>query len=33
MEQIAKWYSEGLIEPDILNKSTEDKRVTLFAPG
>ena len=31
MEQIAKWYSEGLIEPDILNKSTEDKRVTLFA--
>lgn len=31
MEQIAKWYSEGLIEKDILNKSTEDKRVTLFA--
>lgn len=31
MEKIAQWYKEGLIEPDILNKSTEDKRVTLFA--
>ncbi len=31
MENIAQWYKEGLIEPDILNKSTEDKRVTLFA--
>ncbi len=31
IENISKWYKEGLIEPDILNKSSEDKRVTLFA--
>lgn len=31
MENISRWYSKGLIEPDILNTSTEDKRVTLFA--
>lgn len=31
MENMARWYQNGLIEPDILNPSTEDKRVTYFA--
>lgn len=31
MENISRWYSNKLIEPNILNRSTEDKRVTLFA--
>lgn len=31
MENIARWYKNGLIEPDILNDSAEDKRVTYYA--
>lgn len=31
IEQIAGWFKEGLIDPDILTPSTEDKRVTFFA--
>ena len=31
LNNIRRWYKNGLIEPTILDKSSEDKRVTLFA--
>ena len=31
IENIAGWFKEGLIDPNILTPSTEDKRVTYFA--
>ncbi len=31
LENIQRWYANGLIDPNILISSTEDKRVTFFA--
>ena len=31
LENMIRWYKNGIIHPDILNESTEDLRATLFA--
>lgn len=31
LNNIVRWYKDGLIDPEILNESTEDKRVTYYA--